>query len=575
MVLSNTAIPIEYGAFRDAVLRGEIPVNREISMEMNRQDYLIECPDYYYDDKAITGFIEFCENEMTLTDGSDLTLLPSFRLWAESILAWYYFIDEKVYNPDKRRYEMVTKKRRLINKQYLIVARGAAKSMYVALLQAYFATIDTSTTHQIVTAPTMKLAEETMSPIRTAIARSRGPLFQFLTQGSVLANNSINKVKLAATKKGIENFMTNSLIEVRPMTINKLQGLRSKINSVDEWLSGALKEDVIGAIEQGASKIDDYLIIATSSEGTERNGAGDTIKMELMDILRGDYINPHVSIWYYRLDDIREVGMPEMWLKANPNLGATVTYETYQRDVERAEKQPATRSDILAKRFGIPVEGLTYFFVYDETIPHRSQNFDGMECCMGGDLSQGDDFTAFTFLFPMSNGTYGVKTRAYVSELKVQKLPAAMKLKYQEFVTEGALIIMPGAILDMMAVYEDLDRHIMQHQYTVVAFGYDPYNAKDFVDKWMTEYGTYGVEKVRQGVRTESVPLGELKLLASERLLLFDEELMKFAMGNSVVIEDNNGNRKLSKKRSSEKIDNVAALMDAWVVYKQYQEAFA
>ena len=575
MVLSNTAIPIEYGAFRDAVLRGEIPVNREISMEMNRQDYLIECPDYYYDDKAITGFIEFCENEMTLTDGSDLTLLPSFRLWAESILAWYYFIDEKVYNPDKRRYEMVTKKRRLINKQYLIVARGAAKSMYVALLQAYFATIDTSTTHQIVTAPTMKLAEETMSPIRTAIARSRGPLFQFLTQGSVLANNSINKVKLAATKKGIENFMTNSLIEVRPMTINKLQGLRSKINSVDEWLSGALKEDVIGAIEQGASKIDDYLIIATSSEGTERNGAGDTIKMELMDILRGDYINPHVSIWYYRLDEIREVGMPEMWLKANPNLGATVTYETYQRDVERAEKQPATRSDILAKRFGIPVEGLTYFFVYDETIPHRPQNFDRMECCMGGDLSQGDDFTAFTFLFPMSNGTYGVKTRAYVSELKVQKLPAAMKLKYQEFVTEGTLIIMPGAILDMMAVYEDLDRHIMQHQYTVVAFGYDPYNAKDFVDKWMTEYGTYGVEKVRQGVRTESVPLGELKLLASERLLLFDEELMKFAMGNSVVIEDNNGNRKLSKKRSSEKIDNVAALMDAWVVYKQYQEAFA
>ena len=575
MVLSNTAIPIEYGAFRDAVLRGEIPVNREISMEMNRQDYLIECPDYYYDDKAITGFIEFCENEMTLTDGSDLTLLPSFRLWAESILAWHYFIDEKVYNPDKRRYAMVTKKRRLINKQYLIVARGAAKSMYVALLQAYFATIDTSTTHQIVTAPTMKLAEETMSPIRTAIARSRGPLFQFLTQGSVLANNSINKVKLAATKKGIENFMTNSLIEVRPMTINKLQGLRSKINSVDEWLSGALKEDVIGAIEQGASKIDDYLIIATSSEGTERNGAGDTIKMELMDILRGDYINPHVSIWYYRLDEIREVGMPEMWLKANPNLGATVTYETYQRDVERAEKQPATRSDILAKRFGIPVEGLTYFFVYDETIPHRPQNFDGMECCMGGDLSQGDDFTAFTFLFPMSNGTYGVKTRAYVSELKVQKLPAAMKLKYQEFVTEGTLIIMPGAILDMMAVYEDLDRHIMQHQYTVVAFGYDPYNAKDFVDKWMTEYGTYGVEKVRQGVRTESVPLGELKLLASERLLLFDEELMKFAMGNSVVIEDNNGNRKLSKKRSSEKIDNVAALMDAWVVYKQYQEAFA
>lgn len=574
MVLSNTAIPIEYGAFRQSVLNGDIPVNREISMEMNRIDYLIENPEYFYDDEAIIGFINFCENEMTLTDGSDLKLLPSFKLWAESVLAWYYFVDEKVYNPNKHRYEYVTKKKRLINKQYLIVARGSAKSMYAALLQAYFLVIDTSTTQQIVTAPTMKQSEETMSPIRTAISRSKGPLFEFLTTGSILSNTS-SKVKLASTKKGIENFMTNSMIEIRTMSIDKLQGLRSKINTVDEWLSGRVKEDVIGALEQGASKIDDYLIIATSSEGTSRNGVGDTIKLELMDILRGDYINPNVSIWYYRLDDVAEVGQPEMWLKANPNLGATVSYDTYQKEVERAESQPATRSDILAKRFGIPVEGFTYFFVYEDTIPHPPQNFDGMECTMGADLSQGDDFTAFTFLFPLTNGCYGVVTRSYVSQLKVQKLPQAMRLKYQEFVDEGTLVVMDGAILDMIKVYDDLDIFIQMHQYTVVAFGYDPYNAKDFVDKWISEYGEFGVEKVRQGVRTESVPLGELRVLANERMLLFDSELMKFAMGNAIAIEDNNGNRKLSKKRSSEKIDNVSALMDAWVVYKQNQEAFA
>lgn len=574
MVLSNTAIPIEYGAFRESVLRGEIPVNKEVAMEMNRIDYLISSPEYYYDDEAILGFINFCETEMTLTDGSDLNLLPTFKLWAESMLAWYYFVDEKVYNPIKHRYEIVTNKKRLINKQYLIVARGGAKSMYASLIQAYFLTIDTSTTHQIVTAPTMKQAEETMSPIRTAIARSKGPLFQYMTTGSILSNTS-SKVKMASTKKGIENFVTNSIIEVRTMSIDKLQGLRSKVNTVDEWLSGKVKEDVIGALEQGASKIDDYLILATSSEGTSRNGVGDTIKMELMDILRGDYINPHVSIWYYRLDDVEEVGKPEMWPKANPNLGSTVSYETYQREVEKAESQPAARSDILAKRFGIPVEGFTYFFVYEDTIPHPRQNFDGMECTMGADLSQGDDFTAFTFLFPLSNGAYGVKTRSYVSELKVQKLPQAMRLKYQEFIDEGTLVVMEGAILDMMAVYDDLDAFVMQHQYTVVAFGYDPYNAQDFVTKWCQNYGSYGVEKVRQGVRTESVPLGELNILAQQRRLLFDEQLMKFAMGNAIAIEDNNGNRKLSKMRSSEKIDNVSALMDAWVVYKRNQEAFA
>ena len=573
LVLSNTAIPVEYGAFREQVLRGEIPVNRFISLEMNRIDNLIENPDYYYDDQAIQGFIDFCETEMTLTDGSELDLLPSFKVWAEQALAWYYFVDRKVFNPVMGRYETVTVKKRLTNKQYLIIARGAAKSMYASLLQAYFLIIDTETTHQIVTAPTMALAEETMSPIRTAITRSRGPLFKFLSTGSILSNTH-SKVKLASTKKGIENFMTSSLIEIRPMAINKLQGLRSKVNTIDEWLSGDLKEDVIGAIEQGASKLEDYFILATSSEGTVRDGPGDTIKMELLDILNGDYINPHVSIWYYRLDDVREVGNPEMWPKANPNLGATVTYETYQRDVERAESQPATRSDILAKRFGIPVEGFSYYFNYDETIPHSPQDFYGMPCSMGLDLSQGDDFTAFTFIFPLHNGTFGVKTRSYVSALKVQRLPSAMKVKYEELIREGTLIVMDDAILDMMKVYDDLMLFLEAQQYAVVSVGYDPYNARDFIEKWILEHGEYGVDKVRQGVRTESVPLGELKILAEERRLLFDELLMKFAMGNSVVIEDNNGNRKLSKKRSSEKIDNVSALMDAWVAYKRNQEAF-
>ena len=541
---------------------------------MNRIDALIESPDYYYDDEAIEGFIRYCEDEMTLTDGGDLVLLPSFKLWAEQALAWYYFEQVKIYDPVENRYKFVIKKRRLCNKQYLIVARGGSKSMYAGLLQSYFLVIDTSTTHQIVTAPTMKQAEETMSPIRTAIARSKGPLFEFLTTGSVLSTNKSSKVKLASTKKGIENFMTNSIIEVRPMSINKLQGLRSKVNTVDEWLSGDTREDVIGALEQGASKLDDYFILATSSEGTVRDGVGDTIKMELMDILRGDYINPHVSIWYYRLDDLEEVNKPDMWVKANPNLGVTVSYETYERDIVRAESQPHARSDILAKRFGIPVEGYTYFFTYEQTLRHPPKSYFGMPCTLGADLSQGDDFTAFTFLFPLGNGAYGVKTRSYVSELKIQKLPPAMRLKYEEFLAEGTLVVMEGAILDMMRVYDDLNDHIIQNQYTVVAFGYDPYNAKDFVDKWASEYGEYGLEKVRQGAITESVPLGELRLLAEERLLLHDEELMKFAMGNAVVIEDNNGNMKLSKRRSSEKIDNVSALMDAWVVYKRNQEAF-
>jgi len=575
MVLSNTAVPIEYGAFRESVLRGEIPVNIPVSLEMNRIDALIENPDYYYDDEAIEGFIRFCEDEMTLTDGGDLTLLPSFKLWAEQALSWFYFENAKVYDPIQGHYKYVVKKKRLINKQYLIIARSGAKSLYASLLQAYFLLIDTSTTHQIVTAPTMKQAEETMSPIRTALARAKGPLYQFLTQGSVLSTNKAGKVKMASTKKGIENFMTNSLIEIRPMSINKLQGLRSKVNTVDEWLSGDTREDVIGALEQGASKLDDYFILATSSEGTVRDGVGDTIKMELMDILRGDYDNPHVSIWYYRLDDLTEINQPEMWVKANPNLGVTVSYETYERDIARAEAQPASRSDILAKRFGIPVEGYTYYFTYEQTLCHPPQSFFGMPCTLGADLSQGDDFTAFTFLFPLGNGAYGVKVRSYVSELKVQKLPPAMRLKYDVLIKEGTLVVMTGAILDMMRVYDDLNEFIIDNQYTVVAFGYDPYNAKDFVDKWCSEYGEYGVEKVRQGAITESVPLGELRVLAEERLLLFDEELMKFAMGNAVVIEDNNGNMKLSKRRSSEKIDNVSALMDAWVVYKRNQEAFA
>lgn len=573
MALSNTAVPIEYGKFRQLVLNGEIPVNEEVSLQMNRIDFLIESPDYYYDDEAIGGFIKFCETELTLADGGDLNLLPSFKLWAEDLLAWYYFVDEKVWNPVKKRYEIVTKKKRLVNKQYLIVARGAAKSMYASCIQQYFLVVDTSTTHQVVTAPTMKQAEETMNPARTAISRARGPLFQFLTEGNI-NSNTWSKVKLASTKKGIENFLTNSKIEVRVMSIDKLQGLGQKVSSVDEWLSGKVKEDVIGALEQGASKVEDYVIVATSSEGTTRNGVGDTIKLELQDILRGDYFDPHTSIWYYKLDHISEVGMPEMWLKANPNLGATVSYDTYQKDVDRMEAVPSKRNDILAKRFGIPVEGASYFFSYEDTLVHRKQNFYGMLCAMGADLSQGDDFTAFTFLFPLGNGAFGVKTRSYVSDLKVRKLDKAMRDKYQEFIDEGSLIVMEGAVLDMLEVYRDLEEHTVENQYSVMAFGYDPYNAKDLVDSWVKEHGDYGLTKVIQGARTESVPLGELGHLASERLLLFDEELMKFAMGNAIAVEDLNGNRKLSKKRDSEKIDNVAALLDAWVAYKRFQEAF-
>lgn len=573
MVLSNKAVPIEYGKFREAVLNGEIPVNQWVSMQMNLIDHLIDSPDFYYDDSAIQGFIEFCENEMTLTDGSDLVLLDSFKLWAEDLLAWFYFEDEKVYNPVKKRFETVQVKKRLRNIQYLIVGRGAAKSMYAACIQAYFLTIDTSTTHQVVTAPTMKQADETVSPITTAIARSRGPLFRFLTDGDI-RSNTLTKVRLASTKKGVQNFMTNSLLEIRPMSVDKLQGMRSKVNTVDEWLSGKVKENVIGAIEQGASKIDDYVILATSSEGTARDGVGDTIKMELVDILEGTYYNPHVSIWYYRLDNLKEVAMPEMWPKANPNLGYTVSYTTYQREVEKAEMVPSERSDILAKRFGIPVEGFTYFFRYEETQLHSPQNFDGMECAIGVDLSQGDDFCAFTFLFPLGNGAFGIKTRSYVSDVKVKKLPTAMRNKYQQFIDEGSLIVMDTNVLDMMEVYEDLDNHIVEHDYSVTAVGYDPYNARGFIDRWATENGEFGIEKVIQGVRTESVPLGELKILAEERALIFDEELMKFAMGNAVAIEDNNGNYKLSKKRSEEKIDNVSALMDAWVAYTRNQEAF-
>lgn len=573
MVLSNTAVPIEYAKFRDSVIRGEVPVNKEVSMEMNRIDALIANPDFYYDDQAIKGFIEFCEEEMTLTDGSDLKLLPTFKLWAEAALAWFYFPEIKTYNQVRHRYEMINVKRRLVHKQYLIVGRGAAKSVYAALMQAYFLVIDTETTQQIVTAPTMTLSEETMSPFRTAIARSKGPLFKFMTKGSVLSN-TYSKVGLASTKKGIQNFMTGSWIEVRPMTIDKMQGARSKMNSVDEWLSGKVKEDVIGALEQGASKITDYFILATSSEGTARNGPGDTIKMELFDILSGTYYNPHVSIWHYKLDTLEEVGRPEMWLKANPNLGASVGYQAYQDDVERAESQPATRNDILAKRFGIPVEGYTYFFTHADTLVHGPQNFERMPCTLGVDLSQGDDFCAFTFLFPLGNGAFGVKTRSYVSALKVTKLAPAMKQKYQEFIKEGSLIVMDDNVLDMMKVFDDIDMYIQQNQYTIISVGYDKYNAADFITKWCSVYGEWGVDPVIQGARTESVPLGELQILANERLLLFDQELMKFAMGNAIAIEDNNGNRKLSKKRSSEKIDNVSALMDAWVVFKKNQEAF-
>ena len=580
MALSNTATPIYYGQFRDAVLRGEIPVNREISMEMNRIDDLIANPGIWYDDKAINGFIAYCENELTLTDGSDLYLLDSFKLWAESIFGWYYFVERSVYEPNSDGYggHYVTKsiRKRLVNKQYLIVARGAAKSMYGSCLQSYFLNVDTSTTHQITTAPTMKQAEEMISPIKTSIARSRGPLFKFLTEGSLqnTTGSKANRVKLSPTKKGIENFLTGSLLEVRAMSIDKLQGLRCKVATVDEWLSGDVREDPIGAIEQGASKNDDYLIVAMSSEGTVRNGIGDTIKMELTEILKGEYYNPHVSIWWYKLDSIEEINSPEMWLKANPNIGKTVTYEVYQLDVERAEKAPATRNDILAKRFGIPMEGYTYFFTYEETLPHRRNDFWNLPCALGADLSQGDDFCAFRFLFPLSDGSFGVKTRSYITELTLKKLRLAMRNKYEEFINEGSLIVMPGTILDMMHVYEDLDAHIINKQYDVRCFGFDPYNAKDFVSRWESENGPFGIEKVIQGTKTESVPLGELKKLSEKRMLLFDESLMCFAMGNCIVTEDTNGNRKLLKKRREAKIDSVAAMMDAFVAYKNNRDAF-
>ena len=580
MALSNTAVPKYYGMFRDAVIAGEIPVCQEISMEMNRIDDLIDNPMYYYDEDAIEGWIKYCEAELTLTDGSDLFLLDTYKLWAEQVFGWYYFVERSVYEryEDKPGGHFVTKtiKKRLINKQYLIVGRGAAKSLYDSCIQSYFANVDTSTTHQITTAPTMKQAEEVMSPLRTAIVRARGPLFQFLTEGSLqnTTGSKANRTKLASTKKGIENFLTNSLIEIRPMTIDKLQGLRCKIATVDEWLSGDVREDVVGAIEQGASKVDDYLIVATSSEGTVRNGSGDTIKMELMKILKGEYENPHVSIWWYKLDSVDEVGQPEMWLKANPNLDKTVTYETYQLDVERAEKSPAARNDILAKRFGLPMEGFTYFFTYEETIPHRMRTFWNLPCSMGVDLSQGNDFCSFTFLFPLPDGRFGVKTRNYISELTMMKLPGAMRLKYDEFLKEGTLVVMEGSILDTMQVFDELDRHIVECGYDVTCMGYDPYNAKDFVERWQSENGPFGIEKVIQGVKTESVPLGALKNLAESRMLLFDEAMMTFTMGNCIVIEDTNGNRKLLKKRYEAKIDAVAALMDAFVAYKLNKEAF-
>lgn len=580
MALSNTAVPKYYGQFRDAVIRGEIPVCREISMEMNRIDDLIANPGIYYDDEAVEGWIKYCENELTLTDGSDLNLLDSFKLWGEQIFGWYYFVDRTVYEPNEDghggHYVNKTIKKRLINKQYLIVARGAAKSQYESYIQSYFLNVDTSTTHQVHTAPTMKQAEEVLSPMRTAITRSRGPLFKFLTEGSLqnTTGSKANRVKLASTKKGIENFLTGSLVEIRPMTIDKLQGLNSRINTVDEWLSGDIREDVIGALEQGASKNDDYLIVAVSSEGTVRNGPGDTIKMELMDILKGEYVNPHVSIWWHRLDSVDEVSNPDMWAKANPNLGKTVTYETYQLDVERAEKAPAARNDILAKRFGIPMEGYTYYFTYEETLPHRRRDFWQMPCALGADLSQGDDFCSFTFLFPLSNGAFGVKTRNYISSLTLSKLPPAMRFKYDEFMKEGSLVVLEGTVLDTMEVYDDLDKHITDCDYDVRCFGYDPYNAKDFVNRWASENGPFGIEKVIQGVKTESVPLGELKKLAEERMLLFDEELMTFTMGNCITMEDTNGNRKLLKKRYEAKIDAVAAMMDAFVAYKLNREAF-
>jgi phage terminase large subunit-like protein len=580
MTLSNTATPKYYGEFRAAVLRGEIPVNREVSLEMNRIDELIVDPNFYYDDAAIDGFIKYCEGELTLTDGSDFYLLDSFKLWAEALLAWFYFVERSVYTPNEDGYggRYVRKRicKRLVNKQYLIVARGAAKSMYAECIQAYFLNVDTSTTHQITTAPTMKQAEEVMSPLRTAITRARGPLFEFLTEGSLqnTTGSRANRVKLASTKKGIENFLTGSILEVRPMAIAKLQGLRPKVSTIDEWLSGDLREDVIGSLEQGASKLDDYVIVATSSEGTVRNGSGDTIKLELQDILKGDYVNPHVSIWHYKLDEIEEVSQPDMWLKANPNLGKTVTYETYQLDVERAENAPASRNDILAKRFGIPMEGFTYFFTYEETLTHRKREFWKLPCSLGADLSQGDDFTAFTFLFPLSNGSFGVKTRSYISSLTMSKLPGAMHQKYDEFINEGSLHVLEGAVLDMMEVYEDLERFILDNEFDVRSFGFDPYNAKEFVTRWEAENGPYGVEKVIQGARTESVPLGELKLLSGERMIIFDQDLMSFAMGNAITMEDTNGNRKLFKKRQEQKIDNVSALVDAYVAYKLNKDSF-
>lgn len=580
MSLSNTATPKYYKEFRDKVLAGEIPVCREISMEMNRIDLLIANPGIYYDSEAVEGWVSFCNNETTLTDGADLVLLDTFKLWGEQIFGWFYFVERSIYEPGKNgksgKYVRRKIKKRLVNKQYLIVARGAAKTIYGSLIQSFFLNVDTSTTHQITTAPTMKQAEEILSPIRTSITRARGPLFQFLTEGSLqnTTGSKANRQKLASTKKGIENFLTGSIIEVRPMSIDKLQGLRTKIATVDEWLSGDIREDVVGAIEQGASKLDDYLIVATSSEGTVRNSSGDTIKMELIDILKGVYINPHVSIWYYKLDDVKEVADPAMWLKANPNLGKTVTYEVYQLDVERAEMAPASRNDILAKRFGIPMEGYTYFFTYEETIPHRKRDFWNLPCALGADLSQGDDFCAFTFLFPLPTGKFGVKTRCYISSLTLHKLPGAMRIKYEDFLKEGSLQVLECTVLDMIEVYEDLEKFIQDSSYDVRCLGYDPYNAREFIERWSRENGEYGTEKVIQGAKTESVPLGELKTLSEEHMLIFDEELMSFAMGNCITLEDTNGNRKLLKKRYDQKIDSVSALMDAYISYKVNKEAF-
>lgn len=580
MSLSNTATPIYYGEFRDAVLRGDIPVSKEVALEMNRIDDLIANPGVYYDSEAVNGWINYCENELTLTDGGDLHLLDSFKLWGEQLFGWYYYVDRSVYVPRENDrggdYVRKTIKKRLIHKQYLIVARGAAKSMYGSCIQNFFLNGDTSTTHQITTGPTMRQADEVMSPIRTSITRARGPLFKFLTDGSIqnTTGSRANRLKLASTKKGVENFLTGSLLEVRPMRIDKLQGLRPKVSTIDEWLSGDVREDVIGAIEQGASKLDDYVIIAMSSEGTVRNSVGDTIKMELMDILKGEYPNPHISIWHYKLDHIDEVMDPAMWLKANPNIGKTVSYETYQLDVERAEKAPAARNDILAKRFGLPMEGYTYFFTYDETIPHRPKSFWNMACSLGADLSQGDDFCAFTFMFPLPREDFGVKTRSYITEITLKKLPQAVRFKYEQFINEGSLIVLEGAVLDMMEVYEDLDKFILDSNYDVRCLGFDPYNAEEFVKRWEMENGPYGIVKVRQGAKTESVPLGELKVFAEERMLLFDQELMSFTMGNAITLEDTNGNRKLMKKRYEDKIDNVSALMDAYIAYKANKEAF-